>query len=253
MAISVLNVRDVRNGSSFPLNNYEEPYGTIEDSISLPPSHPMEEGKSRPQLVKAVFFSFKQLEEILSRGDKKKALRHSSTFRYSSGPKQILNSRVISASLAGRSHSHLQPNPGSRPLKISLKHLREEGLGSPTCVFWDLESSSWSSAGCTVLTTNTSRTVCQCQQRGHFALLMEEQNAPIVIQLPAFHVEIIVGAVMAVLVLVTVLALFKVNKLQFKSIINNQTSNQSIFVFYNCKLYERKIAITSTPAEMSPA
>ena len=211
MAISVLNVRDVRNGSSFPLNNYEEPYGTIEDSISLPPSRPMAEGNSRPQLVKAVFFSFKQLEEILSQGDKKKALRHSSSFRYSSGPEQILNSRVISASLAGRSHSHLQPNPGSRPLKISLKHLREEGLGNPTCVFWDLESSAWSSAGCRVLSTNASRTVCQCDQRATFAaLLMEEQNAPIVIQLPAFHLEIIVGAVMAVLVLVTVLALFKV-------------------------------------------
>ena len=200
MAISVLNVRDVRNGSSFPLNNYEEPYGTIEDSIYLPPS--AIRGNSRDQLVKAVFFSFRQLEEILSRGDKRKAVRHSS-FRYNSGPEQILNSRIISASLVGGSRQ-------AAPVKVSLKHLREEGVGSPTCVFWDLESSVWSSAGCRVLNTNSSRTVCQCQQRANFALLMEEQNAPIVIQLPAFHVEIIVGAVMAVLVLVTVLALFKV-------------------------------------------
>ena len=206
MAISVLNVRDVRNGSSFPLNNYEEPYGTIEDSIYLPPS--AMKGNSRQPLVKTVFFSFKQLEEILSQGDKKKAVRHSS-FRYNSGPEQILNSRIISASLVGGS-SRLAA-PGSQPVKVSLKHLREEGVGSPTCVFWDLEDSVWSSEGCRVLNTNSSRTVCQCQHRANFALLMEEQNAPIVIQLPAFHVEIIIGAVMAVLVLVTVLALFKVS------------------------------------------
>ena len=215
MAISVLNVRDVRNGSSFPLNNYEEPYGTIEDSIYLPPS--AVEGNSRPQLVKSVFFSFKQLEEILSRADKKKAVRHSG-FRYNSGPEQILNSRIISASLVGG--SRLQP-AGSQPVQVSLKHLREEGVGSPTCVFWDLESSAWSSAGCRVLSTNASRTVCQCDQRATFAaLLMEEQNAPIVIQLPAFHLEIIVGAVMAVLVLVTVLALFKVRLRIYQSVVS---------------------------------
>ena len=205
MAISVLKVRDVRNGSRFPLNNYEEPYGTIEDSIYLPPS--AMEGNSRQQLVKAVFFSFKQLEEILSQGDQRKAVPHSG-FRYNSGPKQILNSRIISASLVGGSHLASSP---SHPVTVSLKHLREEGVASPTCVFWDLETSAWSSAGCRVLKSNSSRTVCQCQHRANFALLMEEQNAPIVIQLPAFHLEIIIGAVMAVLVLVTVLALFKVS------------------------------------------
>ena len=206
MAISVLNVRDVRNGSSFPLNNYEEPYGSIEDSIYLPPSSV--EGNHRQPLVKAVFFSFKQLEEILATADKKKAGRHSGSFRYNSGPQQILNSRIISASLV--SASHLAAPPGSHSVTVSLKHLREEGLGNPTCVSWDLQTSAWSSQGCRVVATNSSRTVCQCDHRANFALLMEEQNAPIVIQLPAFHVEIIVGAVMAVLVLVTVLALFKV-------------------------------------------
>ena len=204
MAISVLNVRDVRNGSSFPLNNYEEPYGTVEDGVFL---HPRAlQSQASDNLVKAVFFSFKRLEEILSRGHKRIASPHSS-LRYNSGPEQILNSRIISASLVGGQREEQADSP---PVRVSLRHLREEGVGSPTCVTWDLETSSWSSAGCTVLTTNRTRTVCQCQHRAHFALLMEEQNAPIVIQLPAFHVEIIVGAVMAVLVLVTVLALFKV-------------------------------------------
>ena len=60
MAISVLNVKDIRNGSSFPLNNYEEPFGTIEDGIFLPAR--ALESNAREKLVKAVFFSFKHLQ-----------------------------------------------------------------------------------------------------------------------------------------------------------------------------------------------
>ena len=55
-----------------------------------------------------------------------------------------------------------------------------------------------------------SHTVCECDRLGHYALLLEEHTAPLVIQLPAFHVEIIIGAVLAVLVLVTVLIALKV-------------------------------------------
>ena len=39
---------------------------------------------------------------------------------------------------------------------------------------------------------------------------MEEQSTPIVVQLPSFHVEIIVASVVAVLLLFTVVLLFKV-------------------------------------------
>ena len=208
MAISVQNVKDIRNGSSFPLNNYEEPFGTIEDSIFLP----LEalERNARDKLVKAVFFSFKQLDEILSKGDKKMNSQRS-FHQLNTSPKQVLNSRVISASLVRGKHIQL---PVSAPVRVSLKHLREEGMGNPVCVFWDLESSAWSDSGCRVLVTNKSRTVCECNHLTNFALLMEEQSAPIVIQLPAFHVEIIVASVLAVFLLITVLMLFKVLDLQ---------------------------------------
>ena len=208
MAISVQNVKDIRNGSSFPLNNYEEPFGTIEDSIFLP----LEalERNARDKLVKAVFFSFKQLDEILSKGDKKMNSQQS-FHQLNTSPKQVLNSRVISASLVRGKHIQL---PVSAPVRVSLKHLREEGMGNPVCVFWDLESSAWSDSGCRVLVTNKSRTVCECNHLTNFALLMEEQSAPIVIQLPAFHVEIIVASVLAVFLLITVLMLFKVLDLQ---------------------------------------
>ena len=198
MAISVLNLRDVRNGSNFPLNNYEEPFGTIEDSIHLPVG--ALERNSRGGLAKAVFFSYKHLDEILSRPDQ--SLK---TSLYKQQP--VLNSRIISASLARGKHLQL---PKSSPVTVSLKHLREEGMGSPVCVSWDLETSAWSRSGCHVVETNRSRTVCQCDHLTNFALLMQEQNVPIVIHLPQFHVEIIIGAIVLVLIIITALVLFKV-------------------------------------------
>ena len=127
MAISVLNVKDIKNGSSFPLNNYEEPYGTIEDSIFLP----LEalERNARDKLVKAVFFSFKQLDEILFKRDKK--MNGLSFNNHNTAPRQVLNSQVISAILVRRKHLQL---PISAPVRVSLKHLREEGMANPMCV-----------------------------------------------------------------------------------------------------------------------
>ena len=98
---------------------------------------------------------------------------------------------------------------------MSLKHLREEGMANQLCVFWDLESSAWSDTGCRVLETSKSRTLYECSHPGtNFVLLMEEQSEPIVVQLPAFHVEIIVASVVAVLLLFTVVLLFKVRSQQ---------------------------------------
>merc|ERR1712012_372756 len=118
------------------------------------------------KLVKAVFFSFKQLDEILSKGDKKMNIQQS-FHQLNSGPEQILNSRVISASLVRGKHLQL---PQSAPVRVSLKHLREEGMGNPVCVFWDLDTSTWSRAGCEVVDTNLSRTTCQCNHLTNFAL-----------------------------------------------------------------------------------
>ena len=52
--------------------------------------------------------------------------------------------------------------------------------------------------------------MCECDHLTTFGVLMEEQSVPIVIHLPAFHVEIIVGAVISVLLLITIIVLFKV-------------------------------------------
>ena len=92
MAISVLNEKDIRNGSSFPLNSYEEPFGTIEDSILLP----RRALETRGRLVKTVFFSWRGLEQLLGRDTDPAA---ATRYRPAAPAQQQLNSRVISASL----------------------------------------------------------------------------------------------------------------------------------------------------------
>ena len=202
MAISVLNMKDIRNGSSFPLNNYEEPFGTIEDSIFLPLR--ALERNARDKLVKAVFFSFKHLDEILWQPD--------SFITPGKGPDSghHLNSRLMSVSV--------DPNVGhDRHVLVTLGHVRPE-LGHPMCVSWSVVTDTWSDDSCHVMETNLTHTTCQCDLASSsvFALMMKEQSVPIVIHLPAFHVEIIVGAVISVLLLVLFLVLFKVGKIQFR-------------------------------------
>ena len=124
MAISVLNVKEIRNGTTFPLNNYEEPFGVLEDSIFLPLQ--ALQHNARDSLAKTVFFSFKSLDKILTKGEQEissgvgRMRDNSQTQRDSS--KKVLNSRVISASLSRGKHIELT---AESPVRISLKHLEE--------------------------------------------------------------------------------------------------------------------------------
>ena len=212
MAISVLNIKEIRNGSTFPLNSYEEPFGPIEDSIHIPTEALRWNSKTR--MAKAVFFSFKRLDEILTNGAKEVGSQLGKSLgrklkEKSSGGRQVINSRVISGSLARGKHLEL---PAASPATISLRHLRVDNVrGPPVCVFWDWELSAWSDVGCWVLETNATRTVCQCSHLTNFALLMEEDSlSAVALHFPAFHVEIVVAAVAAVLLIAIVVLLIKV-------------------------------------------
>lgn len=190
MAISVLNGRTVRNGTGFPLNSYEEPFGTIEDSAFLPA--PTLEQNSKDGIIKILFFSYRHLDEILS------------TFFSTRYPTQVLNSRIISVTMEGKVANL------AAPVRISLKHLREEGVGRPTCVYWDREATAWSDVGCAVVDSNKTRTVCQCSHLSSFALLMEEEAVTTVVQLPDFHVEIIAASVAVGLILICLVVALRV-------------------------------------------
>ena len=135
MAISVLNVETRINGSSFPLNSYEEPYGTLEDWVVVPRSS-LHLAAAGSNLAKPVFFSFKHLDTILAAAPVDQL-----------GPGLVLSSRVISALLA-------RPGPAPRPalVRVQLRHRRGAGRVGPVCVRWELERAAWSGAGCRVLT-----------------------------------------------------------------------------------------------------
>ena len=134
-------------------------------------------------------------------------MRDSDNKNPSDTSKQIINSRIISASLATEKHLELPPNA---PVRISLKHLREQNTKNPVCVFWDWELSAWSDAGCWVAETNMYRTLCECSHLTNFALLMEEDGDLMDANLPAFHLEIIISAVVLLFLLAAVIILLKV-------------------------------------------
>lgn len=230
MAISVLNLRSLRaNGTTFPLSSYEEPYGTIEDRVLLP--RQLLEPEAGPDgLARVVFFSFKHLDQILAQFFQQRGVVAT--------PPRLLNSRVISAAVVRRSAGGSGPITATPPpAQIVLRHLREEGVAAPVCVIWDTAAAAWSEAGCRVVAARARDTVCECHLRSegsgaaHFGLLMEavgeEEGAAggggdglvtTVVQLPAFHVEIIVASVAAGLLLILILLLIKVtglNKILF--------------------------------------
>ena len=218
MAISVLNLRSLRaNGTSFPLSSYEEPYGTIEDRVHLPRQllEPEATTTTGDGLVKAVFFSFKHLDEILANFFQQRGTA-------SSSPLRVLNSRIISAAIVrrGGGGGGAAVTTTTAAAQIVLRHLRDDAsLAAPTCVVWDTAAAAWSEAGCRVVAARARDTVCECylqHQAAHFGLLMEEVGegegglVTTVVQLPAFHVEIIVASVAAGVLLILILLLLKV-------------------------------------------
>jgi GPCR-Autoproteolysis INducing (GAIN) domain/GPCR proteolysis site, GPS, motif len=219
MAISVLSLRSLSaNGTSFPPSSYEEPYGTIADSVLLPRQLLAPEA-SPYGLVKVVFFSFKHLDEILAQ------FFHQRTTAGASPPR-ILNSRIISAAIVRHNAAGGATIVASSPpvaAQIVLRHLRLPAA-APTCVIWDTAAAAWSEAGCRVVAARANDTLCECyvQQGGvahHFGLLMDEVGeegeggglVTTVVQLPAFHVEIIAASVAAGILLILILLLLKVS------------------------------------------
>lgn len=125
------------------------------------------------ELAEVVFFSYGNLHELL--GDARRMFseprQQEQEEEMEAGARLVINSRVASASL-GRAGRHLQLES---PARVRLAHLRRN-LTDPVCVFWDLEASAWSDAGCRVAQTSEAETVCECDHLTNFALLMVERD-----------------------------------------------------------------------------
>ncbi|CAM4464842.1 unnamed protein product [Leuciscus chuanchicus] len=88
-------------------------------------------------------------------------------FNTSNDTIKTMMSTVISATLPKTTNTKL-----TKPVNFTLKHIREfDPNGSLSCVYWNI--SEWIVDGCSVLTTNSSYTVCSCVHLSTFALIMQ--------------------------------------------------------------------------------
>ncbi|XP_067853438.1 adhesion G-protein coupled receptor G6-like [Heptranchias perlo] len=102
-----------------------------------------------------------------------------SLFQDSSLDGQILNSYVVSSSVAGTNIINLHD-----PVKVTLRHInRKESDQSVSCVFWDSQQHNgvggWNSSGCQVISSSSSYTTCYCNHLTHFGILMDISRRPI--------------------------------------------------------------------------
>ncbi|XP_037527073.1 adhesion G protein-coupled receptor L1 isoform X2 [Rhipicephalus sanguineus] len=131
------------------------------DSIYLPYKTLLE--SARNGVVKVAFFSYRQMESILSASNPTDAVSNSTV--------RLVNSRVVAAALGRRRVLGL-----TQPVLITLKHSQEENVSDPQCVFWDFSKRDWSERGCWVDASNETHTVCACDHLTNFAVLMDVRS-----------------------------------------------------------------------------
>jgi latrophilin 1 len=136
--------------------------------------------------TKAVYFAYKSLHEILARAEQNVNVPGRSRSRGRHG--LILNSHVISASLAKGRHVQLKE---SERVRVTLKHLKTHNVSDPVCVFWDFEQSAWSDEGCVVVDGDENSTVCECDHLTNFALLMAERNGADGVELESAGTDVV--------------------------------------------------------------
>ena len=155
MSASIMEIGRLTNGTSLPLSQYEEPYGEVANTITIPFNVLWTE--ARAGITKILQFSFRNLEEILGQAEVELSEEELS-----------INSRIISAAF-GPSRSQVQ-FPES--LMASLRHLERLGEGERSvCVWWDSRLTSWSQAGCHLVSSNSSHSQCQCDSLAPLAVM----------------------------------------------------------------------------------
>ena len=190
----------------------------VDDSIEISKKDLAD--NSKEGLAEAVFFSYASLQEIMSSTNEDyegidaglspiiEEMRSNNEFSDEALESNWkLNSRVISAALGSGRHIEL-----SHPVTIELRHLNEENMTEPVCVFWDYERHGWSGSGCRVVATNDSITTCQCDHLTSFAVLMREINDDVVKNTMALNVrlDIIAYIVVSVVAVALFIAAIKV-------------------------------------------
>ena len=102
MSASIMEIGRLTNGTRLPVSAYEEPYGSLDNSITVPFTALWAE--ARDGVANLVHFSFRNLHQILGRAEVDSSLSSQAASRASLS----VNSRVISGSL-GRGRGGPRP------------------------------------------------------------------------------------------------------------------------------------------------
>ncbi|XP_022237107.1 adhesion G protein-coupled receptor L1-like isoform X2 [Limulus polyphemus] len=154
----------------FPLR--EDVVGTswipIHDVILLPAQALV--GSGRSGRVEIVFVAYKNIQDFISPEDHFSVSTNFDDTQNSMvvNKTQIINSRVLSASIDRYRMVRLH-----QPVTIILKHLQEENVTNPQCVYLEFSTRHWSAEGCWIIETNKSHTKCSCNHLTNFALIMD--------------------------------------------------------------------------------
>ncbi|CAL1297640.1 unnamed protein product [Larinioides sclopetarius] len=179
----------------------------MEDTLVLPPQILMD--ISKHGLAKVVFVVYSGIGDLLKPepGFALRSSKGNSSWR--------INSKVIAASVGKSGNTKL-----SQPVIITFRHLEEENMTNPMCVFWDFDSRDWSTMGCWVQASNTTHTSCACNHLTNFAVMMEVADIKEVpVPSDVLHVTITVGCgICIVCLLATVIPIFLLRSLMGDSV-----------------------------------
>ncbi|XP_047589053.1 adhesion G-protein coupled receptor G6 isoform X1 [Lutra lutra] len=130
-------------------------------SVSLPPNLLENLSQEDSVLVKRAQFTF---------------FNKTGLFQDVETKKYTLVSYVMACSIGNMTIQGLKD-----PVRIKIKHMRNQAVLHPICAFWDLNknegSGFWNTSGCvTQRNSDESETVCLCNHLTHFGVLMDLQR-----------------------------------------------------------------------------
>ncbi|XP_054161421.1 latrophilin Cirl-like isoform X2 [Oppia nitens] len=207
-----VHVLDTRMPISLQFPTVEDTRGTIEwirmeDSLFLPAQALLE--YSKEGLAKVAFLAYYRIEDLLKPDfyviNERKSTSYSmfSKLQNMTSTSLAINSRVIGAALSNDHKNDQKKMQLSQPITVILRHIQEENVSNPKCVYWDVERKDWLSDGCWMQSTNATHTVCMCSHLTHFALLMDIRPIDLLVTDSNWQKLVaIIGCAIAMLILV---------------------------------------------------
>lgn len=203
MAVTVTDVSPMATRHTAPSVSFPPPTSGnllyVDDAITIHETDIITNAKG--DLTEAVFFSYSTVHDILGQAP----------IKTSSGTSDLsINSRIISGSI-GRSGRHVEL---SEPVRVALRHINTNMSGG-VCVFWDYEERVWSDAGCTVVASNETETVCLCNHLTNFAVAMRPNvvsGAQIFLDGFVERLDVIGSVLAAVIVFILLMSVLRVSE-----------------------------------------